>query len=36
MSVVSDKYRGTTKYIHVLAELVRAAHYRGLTTTEPR
>ena len=32
MSVVSDKYRGTTKYFHVLAELVRAAQYRGLTT----
>ena len=32
MSVVNDKYRGTTKYFHVLAELVRAAQYRGLTT----
>ena len=32
MSVVSDKYRGTTKYFHVLTELVRAAQYRGLTT----
>ena len=32
MSVVTDKYRGTTKYFHVLAELVRAAQYRGLTT----
>ena len=32
MPVVSDKYRGTTKYFHVLAELVRAAQYRGLTT----
>ena len=32
MSVVSDKYRGTTKYFHVLAELVRAAQYQGLTT----
>ena len=27
-----DKYRGTTKYFHVLADLVRAAQYRGLTT----
>lgn len=26
------KYRGTTTYVHVLAELVRAAQYRGLTT----
>jgi alkylated DNA nucleotide flippase Atl1 len=26
------KYRGTTKYFHVLAELVRAAQYRGVTT----
>ena len=25
-------YRGTTVYVHVLAELVRAAQYRGLTT----
>ena len=32
MPVVSDKYRGTAKYFHVLAELVRAAQYRGLTT----
>jgi len=32
MSVVKDKYRGTTIYFHVLAELVRAAQYRGLTT----
>ena len=32
MPVVSDKYRGTTKYFHVLAELIRAAQYRGLTT----
>ncbi|SRR5260370_13145650 len=29
---VKDKYRGTTKYFHVLAELVRAAQYRGVTT----
>lgn len=27
-----SQYRGTTVYIHVLAELVRAAQYRGLTT----
>ncbi len=26
------KYRGTTVYVQVLAELVRAAQYRGLTT----
>ena len=32
MPVVSDKYRGTTTYFHVLAELVRAAQYRGRTT----
>ncbi len=30
--IVKSKYRGTTKYIHVLAELVRAAQYRGVTT----
>jgi len=32
MSAVKNKYRGTTTYVHVLAELVRAAQYRGLTT----
>jgi hypothetical protein len=32
MSAVKDKYRGTTVYFHVLAELVRAAQYRGVTT----
>ncbi|HWZ42243.1 MAG TPA: hypothetical protein VNW97_02145 [Candidatus Saccharimonadales bacterium] len=32
MNVAKDRYRGTTKYIHVLAELVRAAQYRGITT----
>lgn len=32
MSVVMEKYRGTTKYFHVMAELVRAAQYRGVTT----
>lgn len=32
MSVVKSRYRGSTKYFHVLAELVRAAQYRGLTT----
>lgn len=32
MSIVSDKYRGTTEYFHVMAELVRAAQYRGTTT----
>jgi PII-like signaling protein len=29
---VKDKYRGKTVYFHVLAELVRAAQYRGATT----
>jgi hypothetical protein len=29
---VKDKYRGTTNYIRVLAELIRAAEYRGVTT----
>ena len=28
MSVVTDKYRGTTKYFHAFAELVRAAQDR--------
>ena len=32
MFVVNDKYRGITKHFHVLAELDRAAQYRGLTT----
>ena len=32
MSEVKSRYRGTTKYFHVLAELVRAAQYRGVTT----
>jgi alkylated DNA nucleotide flippase Atl1 len=32
MSKVPDRYRRTTKYVHVLAELVRAAQYRGATT----
>ena len=32
MNAVRSKYRGTTKYFHVLAELVRAAQYRGITT----
>ena len=32
MSKVPNKYRGTTTYVHVLAELVRAAQYRGITT----
>jgi hypothetical protein len=27
-----SKYRDTTTFIHVMAELVRAAQYRGLTT----
>jgi hypothetical protein len=29
MASVKNKYRGTTMYVHVLAELVRAAQYRG-------
>ncbi len=29
---VPNKYRGTTNYIRVLAELVRAAEYQGVTT----
>jgi len=32
MKHVKDKYRGKTVYFHVLAELVRAAQYRGSTT----
>jgi alkylated DNA nucleotide flippase Atl1 len=32
MPAVKDRYRGTTQYFHVLAELVRAAQYRGVTT----
>src|SRR5882672_10410956 len=32
MSIVKDKHRGTTVYFHVVAELVRAAQYRGITT----
>src|SRR5690242_7821835 len=32
MPAAKNKYRGTTKYVHVLAELVRAAQYRGTTT----
>jgi hypothetical protein len=32
MPKVSHRYRGTTDYARVLAELVRAAEYRGLTT----
>jgi hypothetical protein len=30
--IVSSKYRGTTDYVRVTTELVRAAEYRGLTT----
>ena len=29
---VKNRCRGTIKYFHVLAELVRAAQYRGVTT----
>ena len=32
MTTVKNRYRGTTKYVHVLAELVRAAQYGGVTT----
>jgi hypothetical protein len=32
MCVVTNRYRGTTDYIRVLAELVHAAEYRGTTT----
>jgi hypothetical protein len=32
LKYVTSKYRGTTVYFHVLAELVRAAQYRGVTT----
>jgi hypothetical protein len=32
MSTGKNIYRGTTDYIRVLAELVRAAQYRGVTT----
>jgi hypothetical protein len=32
MTIVRDKYRGTTTYVHVLGELVRAAQYLGFTT----
>jgi len=31
MPAVEDKYRGTTDYVHVLAELVKAAEHHGLT-----
>ncbi len=31
MSVVKDKYRGTTEYVRVLAELVKTAEHNGLT-----
>jgi hypothetical protein len=32
MTRVKDKYRRETLYFHVMAELVKAAQYRGLTT----
>lgn len=32
MSAAKNKYRGTTTYFHVHAELVRAAQYGGTTT----
>lgn len=32
MTIVKDRYRGTTLYFHIHGELVRAAQYRGFTT----
>lgn len=32
MSIVKHKYPGSTDYVRVLAELVHAAEYRGVTT----
>ena len=32
MAIETGKYRGTPNYFRVLAELVRAAEYRGVTT----
>jgi hypothetical protein len=32
--IVSSKYRGTTDYVRVMMELIRAAEYRGLTTCQ--
>jgi hypothetical protein len=32
MPIVQDKYRGSMSYIRVLAELVQAAQFRGVTT----
>ena len=32
MTIVQDKYRGTTESVRVLAEVVRAAEFRGVTT----
>jgi len=32
MTIVKEKYRGTTQYVRVLGELVHAAQYRGVTT----
>ena len=32
MDVVKDRYRGTTDYMRVMAELIHAAEYRGVTT----
>jgi hypothetical protein len=32
MPIVTNRYRGTTDYIRVQAELVHAAEYRGVTT----
>jgi alkylated DNA nucleotide flippase Atl1 len=32
MPHVANRYRGTTDYVRVLAELVHAAEYRGVTT----
>jgi hypothetical protein len=33
MNIVKTKYRGTTSYIHVLAELVRASEWTLRTST---
>ena len=32
MSTAAGKYRGTPNYFRVMAELVHAAEYRGITT----
>jgi len=32
MDIVKDRYRGTTDYLRVTAELIHATEYRGVTT----